>query len=107
VESAGKAGGILFSWTAEAKSLNGIITSKGQFISGKYRYKKAMNGRVSDPQAYKLAREAVEYTAHYGPMFNFDSNRAALENEFTSQGRVLREGWVNMGSGTDFGRIIK
>ena len=90
------------------KDLNGIITSKGQFVSvGKNRYNQVMNGRVDDPQAYELAHEAVERTARFGPSFNFDSNRAALENEFTSQGRVLREGWVNMGSGTDFGRIIK
>ncbi|HTM10967.1 MAG TPA: hypothetical protein VL754_21490 [Verrucomicrobiae bacterium] len=90
------------------KDLSGIITSKGQFISvGKDRYNQVMNGRVDDPQAYELAREAVERTARFGPSFNFDSNRAALENPSSTQGRELRAGWVNMGSGTDFGRIIK
>jgi hypothetical protein len=88
------------------KDLNGIITSKGQFISvGKDRYNQVMNGRVDDPQAYELAREAVERTARFGPSFNFDSNRATLPNASATKGAELREGWVNMGSGTDFGRI--
>jgi hypothetical protein len=64
------------------------------------RYNEAMNGQVSDPQAYKLAREAVEYTARNGPSFNFDSNRAAQPT--TGKPRELGRGQVNMGSGTDF-----
>lgn len=92
----------------QPKDLRSIIESKDQFVSvGKRRYNEAMQGQVTDPQAYALARESVERTARFGPSFNFDGNRAALENEFTSQGRELRQGWVNMGSGTDFGSIIK
>ncbi len=89
------------------KNLKDIILSKDQFDSvQRDRYKEAMSGRVSDPQAYKLAREAVEYTARYGPMFNFDSNRASKITG-TDKYRDLEQGRVNMGSGNDFWRQRK
>src|SRR5262249_54710687 len=87
--------------------LNGIITSPGQFVSvGSDRYIKAMNGQVSDAQAYKLAREAVEYTARNGSSFNFDRN-VAVELNPAAKARELGRGQVNMGSGTDFWRMRK
>jgi hypothetical protein len=45
-----------------------------------------MQGQASDPQAYALAREAVERTARFGPSFNFDSNRAALTSASAAEG---------------------
>jgi len=70
------------------------------------RYKEALSGNVSDPQAYKLAREAVDYTARYGPIFNFDSNRASRITG-SSDYRDLEQAHVNMGSGNDFSRARK
>jgi hypothetical protein len=89
------------------KNLRDIIMSKGRFASLRdYRYKEAMSANVSDPQAYKLAREAVEYTARYGPLFNFDSNQAS-QITGTYKYRDLEQGRVNMGSGNDFWRQRK
>jgi hypothetical protein len=91
-------------------NLKEVIEGRGQFksVNGE-RYNQVMNGQVNDPQAYKLAHEAVENAARNGPMFNFTFN-AAVEQNRQNPGkndpptinRILRRGQVNMGSGTDF-----
>jgi hypothetical protein len=91
-------------------NLKEVIEGREQFksVNGP-RYNEVMNGQVSDPQAYKLAREAVEEVAKNGPTFKFTFN-SAVEQDRQNRGpkdpptfnRILRRGQVNMGSGNDF-----